>query len=427
MKHLLTLFVLLFTLTACHNDTDEPEPANKQARRTVLVYMVAQNSLGGERWHRADSAEIMYGRQYIPNNDRMLVYVDDAQAPRLYRIARQWDKPQLIKQWSRDVCSTSPQQFAEVVEMAKNDFPSNELALVMWSHADGWLPATNKNYAHFESAPTDHMQTPASYGIDSGPQGGMSDKGAQMDVTDLAAALQRANVHCKYILFDCCLMQNLEVDYALRHVTDYVIASPMSIASPGAYYTHLMQNGLFAAEPPTIAQTYCQDVQADVQGVYSDYGIAISCVRTDRLQPLADAFKTALSATNLLQSPYADMTHVLAYQTYTNRYYYRPHNYDALQATERIVPEPYRAEVVQRLKEAVVCHYATNRIWLGPYMWGYATLPIETDNYLAVSMFVPQAVYDENASQCLYGNLNTAFMNTEWGKYVFGNCELEDY
>ena len=60
-------------------------------------------------------------------------------------------------------------------------------------------------------------------------------------------------------------------------------------------------------------------------------------------------------------------------------------------------------------------------------MWGYATLPIETDNYLAVSMFVPQAVYDENASQCLYGNLNTAFMNTEWGKYVFGKCELEDY
>ena len=43
MKHLLTLFVLLFTLTACHNDTDEPEPSNKQAHRTVLVYMVAQN------------------------------------------------------------------------------------------------------------------------------------------------------------------------------------------------------------------------------------------------------------------------------------------------------------------------------------------------------------------------------------------------
>ena len=232
MKHLLTLFVLLFTLTACHNDTDEPEPANKQAHRTVLVYMVAQNSLGGERWHRADSAEIMYGRQYIPNNDRMLVYVDDAQAPRLYRIARQWDKPQLIKQWSRDVCSTSPQQFAEVVEMAKNDFPSNELALVMWSHADGWLPATNKNYAHFESAPTDPVQTPASYGIDSGPQGGMSDKGAQMDVTDLAAALQRANVHCKYILFDCCLMQNLEVDYALRHVTKHIF-SPFSIHECG--------------------------------------------------------------------------------------------------------------------------------------------------------------------------------------------------
>ena len=137
MKQLPFIVLILTLLTACHKDTDDPEAANKQAWRTVLVYMTAQNSLGSGRWHRADSAEIMYGRQYIPNNDRMLVYVDDAHAPRLYRIARQWDKPQLIKQWTRDVCSTSPNQFAEVVKMVQTDFPSNELALVMWSHADG--------------------------------------------------------------------------------------------------------------------------------------------------------------------------------------------------------------------------------------------------------------------------------------------------
>lgn len=421
MKQLPFIVLILTLLTACHKDTDEPEAANKQARRTVLVYMTAQNSLGSGRWHRADSAEIMYGRQFIPNNDRMLVYVDDAHAPRLYRIARQWDKPQLIKQWTRDVCSTSPNQFAEVVKMAQTDFPSNELALVMWSHADGWLPATNKNYADFESAPTSSLPTPSSYGIDSGPTGGMSDKGAQMDITDMAKVLQQNGVHCKYILFDCCLMQNLEVDYALRHVTDYIIASPMSIASPGAYYTHLMQNGLFAANPQIIAKTYCEDVLTDVQGVYGDFGIAISCVRTDQLQPLADALKTALSAQKLSTNTYPDMTNVLAYQTYTSRYYYRPHNYDALQAIERIVPPTYRADVVQQLNNAVVCHYATNRIWLGPYITnGYATMPTDTNRFCAVSMFIPQNIYNENASQCPYGNLNAAFLNTEWGKYVFG-------
>ena len=159
----------------------------------------------------------------------------------------------------------------------------------------------------------------------------------------------------------------------------------------------------------------------DVQGVYGDFGIAISCVRTDQLQPLADALKTALSAQKLSTNTYPDMTNVLAYQTYTSRYYYRPHNYDALQAIERIVPQSYLADVVQRLNNAVVCHYATNRIWLGPYITnGYATMPTDTNRFCAVSMFIPQNIYNENAFQCPYGNLNTAFLNTEWGKYVFG-------
>ena len=422
----LLLLFLSICLTACHKDDDimpqpqpQPQPADSVGRRTVLVYMSAQNTLGNGRWHMADSIELMRGKQYIADDDRLLLFVDDNRAPRLYRITSQWDKPQLIKQWSRDICSTSPERFAEVVQLAHDSFPAREFALTMWSHADGWLPATNKNYAAFEQAENATVR-PQSFGIDSGPNGKMSDDGAEMDVADMAQVLDSLQVHCRYIFFDCCLMQNIEVDYALRHVTDYVIASPMSIHSAGAYYEHMLKNGLFADDPSVITQTYSQDLSdKDLQNqVYGNTGIIISCVRTDRLQALADALKSALQGTSLEQLEKTDMSGVLAYQTYTRKFYYRPHNYDVLQAIERIVPAEKLALVREKLDAAVVSHYSTPSIYLGPGYNDFATVPISTDYFRGVSMFVPQKIYSDNASFCPYGDLNAAFLQTEWGKEV---------
>ena len=140
--YLLLLFTLL--LCSCHNDDPAPgpvEPGSVTARRTVLVYMSAQNSLINNV--AADSAEIMNGRQYLANNDRMLFFIDDGQKPRLYRVARQWSQPQLVQQWSHDFCSTDPNTVQSVLQWVKTQFPAQEYGLVMWSHADGWLPATN--------------------------------------------------------------------------------------------------------------------------------------------------------------------------------------------------------------------------------------------------------------------------------------------
>lgn len=422
---LLLLMMSIFSLVACQDDDaivtpkSQPQPADSVGRRTVLVYMAAQNTLGGGNWHRADSIELMHGRQYIPDDDRLLLFIDDNRAPRLYRITSQWDKPQLIKQWSRDICSTSPERFAEVVQLAHDSFPAREFALTMWSHADGWLPATNKNYTAYEQSEATTVR-PQSFGIDSGPNGKMSDKGAEMDVVDMAHVLDSLQVRCRYIFFDCCLMQNLEVDYALRHVTDYVIASPMSIHSAGAYYVHMLENGLFADDPSVIAKTYYEDLSNKVlqNQVYGNTGIVISCVRTDRLQALAEALKSALQGTSLEQLEKTDMKGVLAYQTFCHNFGYRPHNYDALQAIERIVPAEKLALVCEKLDAAVVSHYSTSSIYLGPGTYDFATVPVSTDHFRGVSMFVPQILYTSYTPFSQYGDLNAAFLQTEWGRVV---------
>ena len=227
----------------------------------------------------------------------------------------------------------------------------------------------------------------------------------------MAQAMQQAGWHSKYILFDACLMQNVEVAYALRQVTDYVVASPMSIPSAGAYYTHQLQNGLFANDPGTIARTYYEDVSNPQMAntMFAGMGIAISCVRTDLLQPLADALKTVWArydARNRLSNNWPDMTDVLPYQAYSAIYGYRPHNYDARQALQRILPKEDFQTIQPLLAKAVVCHYATNRIYVGPGYNTFQSMPRDASDYCCMSMFVPQQVYEANASSCSCGNLN---------------------
>lgn len=128
---ILPLFTLL--LSAC-NDSNEsidlPLNDKEMGQRTVLVYMAAQNSLGSGNeitgYHKADSAEMMKGRKYLTANNRLLMLIDDKDAPRLYQILPNQNKPRLVKRWNTDFCSTDPKRLQEVLELTKTSFPAKE-------------------------------------------------------------------------------------------------------------------------------------------------------------------------------------------------------------------------------------------------------------------------------------------------------------
>ena len=341
-------------LAACHHDADAP--ATGSLRRVVVVYMAAQNSLGALRQHVEDSTEIMAGRRYLHPHDRVLLFIDDEAAPRLYSIDREHDKPQLLRHWTHDACST-----------------------------------------------------------DSGPEGNMSNTGAEMAVDDIARAVHGAGLHLRYIFMDCCLMQTLETAYALRQVCDYITASPAPIPGSGANYEHQLRNGLLADDPTAMARTYLADVQDEAQQThYGDFGLVISCLRTDRLDALAAALHAALPHATLAGHTEADMTNVLHYLTYSPSYGYRPHSYDARQALSTLLPAAQQTAVLACLDDAVVWRGATEACWIGPHDWQFAHIDTAAGHYAAVSMFVPQSIYTTQAARCWYGDLNQAFQSTAW-------------
>lgn len=442
MKRLLYIILAGMLFISCHEKNGGEEETLTYGR-TVLVYMAMQNSLGSSGYHKADSAEIAKAMQYIPADDRLLLFIDDAKCPRLYELSSQCAEinkktgkpngPKLVKQWATDVSSASAATVTEVLTFMRQEYQSDSYGLVMGSHATGWLPrerGTSGNNSQQRKGPR------KTFGIDVGPEGSMSsDAGVagsltdQIEIADLASGIAKSGVHLNFLLFDACLMQNIEVDYALRHVTDYVIASPISISAEGAYYTDLVRYGLFSSDAADVCRTYVNYYLGKGSIPYTDgYGTVLSCVKTAGLEGLAQTVQSLLSElthegdadAKVEALKQADMDDALNYHTYCYNYYYRPHFYDLVSAFKALGADEQQLSTLRiALADVIVSKGATDSFWIGPGMWTMKSMPDRDDEWCGVSIFIPQQIYTTNAKKCVFGDLNEAYKQTEWCKKVY--------
>ena len=73
---------LLLAVVSCGKDDNgggKKDEESTTIRRTVLVYVSAQNSLGYQQFNKGDSTEMIAGSQFMNARDQLLLYVDDAQ------------------------------------------------------------------------------------------------------------------------------------------------------------------------------------------------------------------------------------------------------------------------------------------------------------------------------------------------------------
>lgn len=409
-KTSLLFFVTVLFLSACSDDDGPKVPPITTKECTVIVYQNAQNSLGADNCHRSDSAEIVQGARFMGEGDRLLMYMDDGGTPRIYLVDKTTVVPQCVYRAGTDLDSSDPETLKLIVKWCADRYPASRYGLVLWSHADGWLPK-------IVSSSGKRLR---SFGLDVGPGGDMNrDRGAdgnygsQMTIDDMAVALEGTGVHFDYIFFDACLMQCVETDYVLRNVADYIVAGPIVMPAIGANYYKLMQKGLFGKNPADIAESYFRYMDSEAPYPYDDYGLVISVVRTEGLDSLARLQADALSEFN---GRYPDVSSVQRYADYVSSYGYSPEFFDAAQLMRKLAvsDEAYRRWKKQ-LDDCVVYKAATSEVFsyydfLGrPYY-----IPVDRNDFTGISMFVPQRYYESNASSCRYGNLNEAFRQTQW-------------
>lgn len=223
----IVLFIsLALGLNSC-GEKDTPKVVEK-AQRTVLVYMVASNSLGSNGFADSDLAEMNEAIASKPDNYRWLVYyaspskTEDAQ---LFEMTASGRK--VLNTYSQGESVTSARMNSVLDDMVKFA-PAHNYGLVMWSHASGWQQDGIDESANRSE---ESLIKPLSFGVD-------FDK--RMNVTTLRKVLEGRGI--EYVYFDACYMATVEVAYELRNAVKYIVGSASELPANGMPYQENMMH-----------------------------------------------------------------------------------------------------------------------------------------------------------------------------------------
>lgn len=217
--------VVLMTVSAACSDSAEPLPvilpsgsgAEAQTERAVLVYMLADNSLGRDGFDRQNLADMIQAcRDGVFGPNRLLVYHDDrlAPCPMLKEVTPMGLR--ILKEYDEVPFSVAPQRMEEVIADFKSAAPAGRYGLILWSHATGWL-------VNGENVPQ---------GVD--PLWFGEDRGRYMNIPVLADVLEGKGFD--YVYFDCCHMASVEALYQLRDVASTFAGSCAELPAAGMPY-----------------------------------------------------------------------------------------------------------------------------------------------------------------------------------------------
>ena len=273
---LFALWAILALCSSCNNEKDEPEVI---AKRTVVVYMVATNSMSGQ--DNTDIAEMKAAlSNYYRGDCRLILYrVSYNQAPQLLELTCKNDMVSTVTlktYGDEQSASVTKQRFSEVMADVKAFAPSVDYGLVLWSHAAGWA----------NSLPKSVGVRPRYFGID---------YNETMPIDSLAEAIP-ADMF-SFIYADACYMGGIEVAYQLRNKTRYFVGSPAEIPYDGMPYDITIP--LFFEDNVSLPKI-CDKVYEYYRNTTS--GVALSIVDCAKLDALAAVCRDIHSTAKELES-----------------------------------------------------------------------------------------------------------------------------
>lgn len=399
------VIVATCSFSACSKDDGtQPFVSPYAENRTVMVYMVAENSLNKNV--AGDIQEMLAGmdNDTLFVGDRLVIYIDDLKMPRIYVVDKNTKKTSLsdltpVKEYVEDVNSSSAEQLRSFVDYVKNQYPADSYGLVLWSHSSGWVPSgfsDDESYEAFSRRKT--------FGVDNGRNAKNNDFGYQMEIPDMAAALEAALEGRKldFIFFDACVMQNIEVAYELRHVAKSLIASPAEIPAPGANYKTMVR-AMFRSN------SYVDKMLEVYEHEYnkSAYGLVISAINTSTMDDYATYMKSLVTAhrSEMMALNTSSMLNYIHYGEWTSNY---PDFLDMQGIMLKVLDDEEYVQWKAATDKMVTC------LHVGHWYTGYIKKSMQIDDAqcCGVSMFIPFAKYNSTS-------FNTDYYTTSWAKAVW--------
>lgn len=271
-------------MASCRSEEpDVPDQKPKDTSRTVLVYMVANNSLNSAAADDIASMKTAVADGALQDG-RLLIYkVGYLSDPELIELTP--DGTSVLKKYPGTTSSVEPTVMAQVIADMKSLAPAKDYGAILWSHSTGWLSPVKKS-----------AKGQRSWG---------DDNGKKMSIPDLAKALDGSGL--SFIYFDCCFMGNVETLYEIKDAAPYVVASPVEVPADGMPYETNLKH--FFSERP--------DLTAIARNTYEHYnaltGADRSCVMS--VYDMSALDRVAQAASDILAVNHITPTDV-EYQQY---------------------------------------------------------------------------------------------------------------
>lgn len=385
MKKIICLFIVISVLfSGCKDEEPTIQP---QAQRTVIVYMAAENRLHYNA--KKDLSEMQRSASSIPTGSQLIIFLDDCKTPAIYKLTR--NGLSQVKQYNEDFICTRPEEMNKVLKEIYSRFPADSYGLIFWSHGSGWTPGTDIRTAY----------DPLSFGTDNGQNNPGIDRGEELSVTTLARILENYP-QTDFIMFDCCLMQCIEVAYELKDVTRYIIGSPAETPANGAPYDKIMPY-LFARPftPEALIRTYHESYNTNPFG-----GVLLSAFNTAELPALAQL-------TSELFTPLCNEQHELDTQGLQHYYAwcgatgFAPEYFDINDVMQRHLDNKAYERWFAQFDKTVISRYASSQ-WLSALSEFYL-MPVVKDpaSFGGASIFIPNKKYTPQG-------WNEHFRNFRW-------------
>ncbi|MCK9420855.1 MAG: clostripain-related cysteine peptidase [Nitrospirae bacterium] len=282
----LILVALFMSLLSCSSGGGGDNGTAGSRKWTYMVYIGGDNNLSDAAV--ADLNEM----ETVGSSDNVAIAVQVELSPRYtagapsdtYRILVQQDSdPNNVSTQGDSIGNVdmaNPATLKAFINWAKDTYPAEHYALVVWDHGAGWK--------------TKKFSSPA--------RGAVQDEtsGTFMSLPDLAKGVADSGVHFDIINFDACLMAMYEVAYEFKGLTDYMVFSEQTEPGEGDPYDTIL--AALAANPSMSSRDLSSTIVTKYDAFYTtnDRGgttkSAVDMSKLDALDMKLLALGTALKS-----------------------------------------------------------------------------------------------------------------------------------
>ncbi len=241
MKRLFFYLLLTLTLASCKKGGDDPKiEEDVKVSQTTLIYFTG-TSLSSYFNVNISDAEIAVASGALGSGGRFLYLLPSSYySATLYELTKVGNECVTTAIQTYEMNTLVSSSVTQVIEDVKSYVDYNEddmsLNLILSGHGTGWVLQDHLSLKSIDTS--DSMWEKSEGALMTRFMG--SSKDGLMDIEDLRQGIEDSNTKFGFILFDECLMSNIETLYRLRDCSDYIVASPSEVMGDGFPYEYVL-------------------------------------------------------------------------------------------------------------------------------------------------------------------------------------------